>query len=452
MNFLDQFSILDYFVFTLILIITIGAIIYGHTLKPKDGNSAMELMLMGRSLTTPLFVATLVATWYGGIFGVSQIAFESGLYNLITQGAFWYISYLIFAFYILKKIQNYKSVTLADLIGDMFGPKSKKLSAIFNILNLVPVVYTISLGLLIQMLFQTSFEISIVLGIVFTLAYSLFGGFRAVVFSDIIQFFVMISAVIIVLVISIATKGFAPLNDLPTKYYSLTGGHSILETISWGIIAISTLVDPNFYQRAFAAKNFKVAKKGILISTLIWIVFDISLTFGAMYAKATMPETDSTYGYFTYAFSLLPNGLKGFFLAGIFATILSTLDSYLFLCGSITMNDLFKSSKKKFYYLGSITAAICAVILAISFEGNIKSVWKALGSISSAALLIPVLYGHIFPKKLGDTAFCITAILSSIMIVFWRLSGLKHHYSLDELYIGCLTSLVSILILKNLET
>jgi len=44
-----------------------------------------------------LFVGTLVATWYGGIFGVTFIAFEKGLYNFLTQGVFWYIAYLIFA-------------------------------------------------------------------------------------------------------------------------------------------------------------------------------------------------------------------------------------------------------------------------------------------------------------------------------------------------------------------
>ena len=47
---------------------------------------------MGRKLTLPLFIATLVATWYGGIFGVAQIAFENGIYNFVTQGFFWYIS------------------------------------------------------------------------------------------------------------------------------------------------------------------------------------------------------------------------------------------------------------------------------------------------------------------------------------------------------------------------
>ena len=34
---------------------------------------------MGRKMTLPIFVATLVATWYGGIFGVTALTFEKGV-------------------------------------------------------------------------------------------------------------------------------------------------------------------------------------------------------------------------------------------------------------------------------------------------------------------------------------------------------------------------------------
>ena len=222
----------------------------------------------------------------------------------------------------------------------------------------------------------------------------------------------------------------------------MTGQYSILETISWGVIAVSTLVDPNFYQRAFAAKNKVVAKKGIIISTCIWIIFDLSLTIGAMYARSIMPDAASEYGYFEYAFNLLPNGLKGFFLAGIMATVLSTLDSYLFLCGSIISVDLFKNNKKINYYLGVITIGMISVALAGAFDGDIKNVWKSLGSISSSALLIPVLFGIMFPKKISDNQFVFTSLSAAIATIYWRLSGFKSLYQLDELYIGCSASLI----------
>ncbi len=427
------------------MLLTVLSVFLGGRRKKNIKNeqdSFLDLLLMGRTLTTPMFVATLVATWYGGIFGTAKIAFESGVYNFVTQGIFWYASYLIFAFFILKKIDTRSPRTLAELIGNIFGKKSQTLASIFNILNLVPIVYTISLSLLIQMIFNTNLLEGSVIGMLVVLGYSFFGGFRAVVFSDLVQFFVMISAVIVVAILSFSSYGLEPLTTLPESYYSITGQYSILETLSWGIIAISTLVDPNFYQRAFAAKNKTVAKNGIIISTIIWIIFDLSLTIGAMYAKSIMPESGSENGYFLYAFELLPNGLKGFFLAGIIATVLSTLDSYLFLCGSTFSVDLFKKNKKTHYYLGIITVSITSVLLASVFEGDIKKVWKALGSISSSALLIPVILGIVLPGKIKDKQFVITAVFSASLTVLWRLTGLKYQYNLDELYIGCIASIL----------
>ena len=125
---------------------------------------------MGRQLTLPLFVGTLVATWYGGIFGVTQIAFEKGIFNLLTQGGFWYLSYLIFAFFLVDKVGQYKALTLPDLIGKMFGPKSSKIASFFNFFNVLPIAYTIGIGIFIQSLSGWSLNISMIAGLIIVLS------------------------------------------------------------------------------------------------------------------------------------------------------------------------------------------------------------------------------------------------------------------------------------------
>src|SRR5688572_16930813 len=86
---------LDWVVFFGVLLLTLASVVYGQSLKKKlsqdERMSTLELLLMGRQLTLPLFVATLVATWYGGIFGVTALAYEKGIYNFLTQGVFWYL-------------------------------------------------------------------------------------------------------------------------------------------------------------------------------------------------------------------------------------------------------------------------------------------------------------------------------------------------------------------------
>ncbi len=452
-DYKSTLTVTDWTIFFAILILTISSVIYGQYRKKRNPNLSgdkelafLDLLLMGRRLTLPMFVATLVATWYGGIFGVTKIAFEQGIFNFITQGVFWYIAYILFAFFIINKISKYKALTLPDLVGRMFGPYAGKLSAIFNFFNVLPIAYVISLGLIIQAFFPVDFLQGMLIGVMIVVLYTLYGGFRAVVFSDIVQFFVMCLGVLLVLVFSI--KSFGGINflkmNLPETHFTLTGGEGIAMTLVWGFIALSTLVDPNFYQRVFAAKNPGTAKKGILVSTVIWVLFDICTTGGAMYARAVIPEAASDKAYLIYALQILPDGIRGLVLAGILATILSTLDSYLFIAGTTVSFDLMpKKLKGKIYIhqLGIILVGIIAVLMGMVFQGNIKAVWKTLGSYSASCLLLPVLYGYMFPKKIKDYQFVFASLLGVITVSIWKNIELKGFLqNVDELYMGIMAT------------
>jgi len=448
----ELLSLADYIVFIFLTLLTLGFVLYGNYRKKKitdKDESYLDLMLMGRKLTLPMFIATLVATWYGGVFGVSQIAFENGIFNFVSQGVFWYLTYILFAVFVIKKIKNYNAITLPDLVGQMFGPRSEKLAAVFNILNLVPIVYTISLGLVLNMVFGIDLSYGIIFGVLFVLSYSFIGGFRSIVYSDIFQFFIMIISIISVLLFSYFKYGTEVFSVLPDSFFHPLGTFTLLETFAWGLIALSTLVDPNFYQRCFAAENFETAKKGIFLSTIVWIIFDLSLTFGAIYARSILPDASPQNGYFIYALQLLPDGFRGFFLAGICATILSTLDSYIFLAGSTISHDLLPKrfqGKMWTHNIGILSVALLSICLANFFEGNIKNVWKTLGSLSSSGLLIPILSGYLLKKKMTDTAFVISSLAGALGAMYWRLSGAKYEYNLDEIYIGMSLSLISIII------
>ena len=159
----------------------------------------------------------------------------------------------------------------------------------------------------------------------------------------------MFLAVVSLLVVSVFNFGgidFLTAN-LDEHYFALKGNKSYLQMLVWGFIALSTLIDPAFYQRCFAAKDKQTAKKGILISCCVWIVFDLSTTFGAMYAKAVYPSLNPAKAYMFFAIDTLPSGLRGFFLAGVLATILSTMDSYFNIASTSLSYDLFTYNKKK---------------------------------------------------------------------------------------------------------
>jgi len=454
---ISQITTLDWIVFFLVLLSTFAAIIYGQFKKSKTSDSdeedgLLDILLMGRKLTLPLFIATLVATWYGGIFGVTQIAYDYGVYNFLTQGVFWYFTYIFFAFFMVNRISKYQAVTLPDLMGKMFGPRAEKVSAIFNFFNVVPIAYAISLGLFLQALFGGNLTVMVFLGTLIVMAYSLTGGLRAVVFSDIVQFFVMCAGVVLVLFFAMGKYGgigFLKAN-LPQAHFSPLGGNSIATTLVWGFIALSTLVDPNFYQRCFAAKSPKVAKKGILISTFVWFLFDICTTGGALYARAVMPGLPSDKAYLIFSTSILPSGLRGFVLAGFLATILSTLDSYLFIAGTTLSYDILPKkfrTKKMAHYCAVIFSGLLAAVLSTAFSGDIKAVWKTLGSYSASCLLFPVILGHLFPGKISDKQFVFTCSIGVVFTTIWRFlpeEGIVA--AIDDLYIGIIATFCGLIL------
>lgn len=447
-SILDSLTIIDWSIFGFVNVLSFSLLLFVRK-KTKIENKDfdwLDYLLMGRKLSLPFFIASLVATWYGGIFGVTRISFESGIFNFITQGFFWYLSYFVFAFFLVKKIRKSKAVTLAEMIGMQYGPKSERIAAVFNFFNVVPVVYTISLGILLNNLFGLSFNLSCLLGLSLVFIYTSVGGLRAVVLTDFIQFVLMFLGVGAVLYFSIYTYGglsFLTAN-LPVEHFSLTGGHSIGETLAWGFIAFSTLVDPNFYHRVFAAKDYQTAQKGIVISIGFWLKFDICTTFGAMYARAIMPEADSNSAYLIYALNLLPEGFRGLFLGGIVACIISTLDSYVFTASNTLLYDLFPKKhhlKKINHIFSNIFVCSLAFVMASLFEGNIKLVWKTLGSYSAACLLLPVILSQFSKLKITDSQFVSSSLISALGVSIWRNIEIPYYSDLiDELYIGVLLS------------
>lgn len=450
--FLNAF---DWIVFFGVLLATFACVLYGQSLKNKlsesDRLSNLELLLMGRKLTLPLFVATLVATWYGGIFGVTALTFQKGIYNFITQGVFWYVSYLVFAFFLVKKIRRHNVLTIGELSGALFGPKAERVTATLNFLNLLPLAYTISLGLFLQTVFGGTLFINTAIGVGIVTLYSLWGGFRAVVFSDVVQFFFMIASVVLVVFFAWAKYGSPQVlvENLPPTHFDWTGGESIATIFVWGFIALSTLVDPNFYQRCLAAEDEKVAKRGILISTIIWVLFDCCTTLGALYAKYAMPKASAENAYLQFAIQLVPNGVRGLILAGILATILSTLDSYLFNAATCVSYDFFQL-KNRFkiwhHHIALVGVSLLSILLGIHFEGNVVEVWKTLGSFSAACLLFPLLVGQWFPGRISEKQFCWAVSIGCLGIVSWRVLNKYYGFStIDEFYIGLLLTTVPLI-------
>lgn len=440
------FNHLDWLVFGLLLTMTALVVFIKRrptTSTHKKISPFMNHLLMGRTLTLPLFVGTLVATWYGAVLGVTQNTFEHGLYNFLTQGVFWYGCYFIFAVFLVKKIHATQAYSLPELVGHLYGKKSAKITAGLILFKTLPISYVLSLGFFIQWLCPFSLFESMAIGLLFVMAYSFFGGFRAIVFTDAIQCVLMCFSVLAVVCCAYCQYGGLNFltSHLPAHYFHWQSDFSWEYTLVWLWIAIAkTFVNPVFYQRCMAVPKPRIATQGILISIVIWFFFDCCTTLGGLYAKAVLFDANPASAYLQFSLETLPHGLRGFFIAGMIAAILSTLDSYLLISTNTLLSDFkwFNISSffhRKFFFCLLITTTL-TLAFATQFE-SFESTQRTIGSFLTAVLFGPLLWHFIFPQSIKDEQFVLTAVA----VMIFMLSAKWVTWQIDPFYIGNVISL-----------
>lgn len=390
-----QLAPVDFAVVVLYLLLILLAGLY----RRASAVEATDYLLAGRRLTLPAFVASLVSTWYGGILGVGEFAYSYGISTWLVFGVPYYLFALIFAIWFAGRARRTEHYTIPDQLEKHYGRRASMIGAAFLFLLVAPAPYLLMLGTLLTLFFPLPLWLAIMLGSLFSLLYIYRSGFGAVVRTDVIQFVLMFAGFILI-VATAAHKfgGIAFLQaNVPASSLTWHGGNSLQYILVWYVIAAATLVDPNFYHRCFAARNERVARLGILISVLFWLVFDLLTTTAGLYARALLPGLENPVeSYPRLAEFLLPPFARGLFLVALLATIMSTLDSFSFVSAMTLGRDLLwkwrrgdEASLQRLVKI-SLLLTIAISIAIAALIGSVVEIWYKLGSVVTPALLLPL--------------------------------------------------------------
>ncbi len=418
----------------LIILLFFASILFiGFYSGRKTNNTADDYLLSGRKLSLFLFVLVNVSTWYGGILGVGEFTYRYGLVSWFTQGFPYYIFALLFAFLFAKKIREASLFTIPDKLTDVYGKQVGLISAIIVFVLVSPAPYLLMTGNLLSLLFGIDIIPSLIISLLLSLAYLIKGGFRSNVYVDVFQFFVMFAGFILIVIFSAIKFGSIDFlsSTVPQTHLELTGGMSPTFIIVWFLIALWTFADPGFHQRCYAAKSGNTAKWGIVISIFFWALFDFLTTSTGLFAKGVIPDlTNPVLAFPLYAEQVLPSGIKGIFYAALFATILSTQISFLFLSGTTIGRDfVFRISKykeesqlKNYTIVGLVISGIIALLLAY-FIPSVIEIWYTIGSLFIPGIILPVVSAY-YPKLRVINKYIliemIAAFLSSTIWYFIR--------------------------------
>ncbi len=455
-------SLLD----SLLIGIYCAAVVYvGFRAARRQKSDTDDFLLAGRTLTLPMFVATLVSTWYGGILGVGEFSYNFGLSSWVVFGVPYYFFALLFALVLAKRIRATNLYTIPDKLEASYDRKTALLGGVLTFILVTPAAYVLMLGILVQLIVGLDLATSVLLSTFLTVCYLYAGGFRSDVWANAFEFVMMFLGFAMILPFAYAQFGGFDFiaSHVPPLHLTWHGGNTWQYMTVWFFIALWTLVDPAFHQRCYAAKDGATAQRGILVSILFWFCFDFMTSTAGLYARAALPELDKPlFAYPMLAELTLPTVAKGLFYIGMLATIMSSLSSLMFLSATTIGKDIvgrYRSggmastvpdhgTVNRWTRIGLFISSAFAILLALAIP-SVVSIWYTVGTCIIPGLLVPVMAGY-FERLRISAPYAFAAMLSgwltsSVSLIVGLLNTVngipEYLFGLEPMYPGLIVSL-----------
>jgi len=429
------------------VLITIGLI---SSKKIKNSNS---FFLADRSLKKFALIATITATTVGG----SATVVAGGRIYAEGLPALWYdlaggLGLIVLGLFIAKKVRKTRLFTLPDITGAMFDKKVRFASAILIVITEIAWVSLLiqACSLVLSVAAPVDYTILLVAITIGFILYTIIGGQYAVVYTDMIQFFVMLVGICFIAAPLLFIDALPGIGELPSASLSFPVNANI------GILAASSIffmmflphiVGPDIYSKILSSKDEKTAKTGTILSGLFKLIFAAAIAIIAISAMVLHPGLANAYIAIPTAMLSLSPVLGAIILAAFVSVMLSSADSCLLSAGTIISIDLLKNKNINLSRLGILAVGFAALGLALYLDDVLKTLQLAY-TIFTAGLTIPILFGFYKEKtrvsKKGALCGLIFGGGGSLVWFF-----LNNPYGIDAVLIGMAFSIAPLLLFRE---
>jgi sodium/proline symporter len=412
----------------------------------------------------------------GWIFiGAAGQAYLAGISTMWMLPGFligYFVNWFVVAPRLRKFSEKSEALSMSDFFEKRFNDKSHLLKITSSVIIIIFFVAYMgsqlsAAGKTLDAVIDFDFNTGLVLSGIFVLGYSILGGYRSVMVTDVTQgvMMLLVLAGFPLYMILFQLGGFGTFFDtvrsIDPLLASPAAGNigSLAVGVIIGHIAFGFGVpgQPHISQRFLSAKDNSTIKQGSIIA-MAWII--ISMT-GAnllgLIGRVLLPNLeDPEYVFPTVAMEVSHPIIAGVIVGAIFAAIQSTFSSQLMVTTQAIASDIWKSISKKEYsskqsLIISRTAMVVLTLLAIGIALlNLQSVfalvqyaWAGLAA-SFAPVLLFSLYSNIVTKW-GAFSSMITG---SLVTVIWKGLGLDTY--LYEIIPGLAISILVLLIVSKL--
>ncbi|OIN12263.1 sodium/proline symporter PutP [Oceanisphaera psychrotolerans] len=471
----SNYAITGTFLVYLVAMMAIGYYAYKRT-----ANSA-DYFLGGRSLGPwPSAISAGASDMSGWLLlGLPGYAYAAGIESFWLAGGLLLGTWANWMF-CAKRLRTYTlevddAITIPEYLSRRFEDKSKLLQTISAFIILLFFLFYTSSGLvaggkLFQTVFGMDYQIAVVVGTLCIVSYTLFGGFLAVSWTDLVQGLLMAAALMIV-PIAAMEGGFgqlsSELNNINPELLTLWNGIdgkplsaiAIISLAAWGL---GYFGQPHILARFNATRSNKditTARRIAVIWSFLSMVGALMVGLvGLLYVQNSMGGelADAETIFMVLVNAVFHPVIAGILLAAILAAIMSTADSQLLVSSSALAEDFYKqlfpnTTPQSLVNIGRfavIALSVVALVLALNPDstvlGLVSYAWAGFGAAFGPALLFSLYW-----RNMNRNGALAGVLAGGITVVIWKqISG--GIFDIYEIVPGFIFASIAIVVVSKL--
>jgi len=388
---------------TLIFIAFIAGVIAVSVYAARRERNHEDYFLAGRTLKWWVIGISLIASCLSTeqLVGMNGQAFGGVGLAVAAWALLAAVAVVVTALFFMPVFLRLGIVTMPEFLEYRFGRTTRTVMALYMMILYVVAILAVVLFTGATAL-EALFGLDVLLGVwllgLLAGGYTIFGGLKAVVWSDFIQGITLFLCGGIATWLGLQEVGgfnalmsenrdqfhlILPASDKELPWTGLVGGIWIAFFFYWGFNQFIT-------QRTLAAKSLAHGQKGMMLAAVLLILSVLIIVLPGLIShqlySSEIEKADQSYAIFVK--NIMPLGLRGIFFAAIFGALMSSLDSILNSASTIFTMDLYRriirpgASETKLIRVGRIstTAFVVAGCLAAPFLARFDSIFKYLQS------------------------------------------------------------------------
>lgn len=405
-----------------------------------------DYLIGSRKLGMIGFVFSVVASYIGGAalvaysayvykFGVSALAVFVGT-------ALGFVVFIPYAQKIRKMSGTQEFLTLSDYFYFLYGKRAGLVSAIL--------LFVVYMGMLLNQFIAGSsilsnisgwsYESSLLFSSSIISIYLFAGGFRSVIKTDIFQYVVLSVILLIIAYLALSQQMMAT-----TQLVDLSAMDPAMSVafLAFGVLII--FQSSEYWQRVYAAKNNNIVRNGFIWSAVLVVVTGFAITMVGLIAHHKLPGIDSRDAFASGLRLVMPQKFLGAGLVLIFAAIMSSADTIIFVLASSMAKDYFKRLSKsdktdadlmKITRIFTLVFSLAGFVLALLFRDLVQVIVFITGL---GFTIIPAAIAS-FHVKLKPTAVYYSFLAGALYIIGLVCFGLLiPEYSIASVLLAALS-------------